>query len=173
MKKIILCSLFLAFLTWGCPHHEKTDDIQNPPEKGKVVKELFLERIKPQNCNGSSIEAKFKKGEGMFQDMIVVSGCSSIIIAMDNKKDYKVPVDVDNDFLVNKNLDYVIEGDWDGKCVGARHTIIGNLTFYDYEFRSDTNNPLIFMMSDMGYQYIQGKGEVKDMISGEKFVLTE
>jgi hypothetical protein len=140
--------------------------------QSQKTKELFLERIKPQNCDASYVNVNFyQPEENMFKDMIMVIGGSCVIFAQVFGTDDKVPVPSKCKFLVDRKLDFVLEGDWDGKCVGARHTIIGNLTFYDYEFRSDTNNPLIFMMSDKGYQYIQGKGEVKDLISGKRFVL--
>ena len=171
MKKISAYIILLTLFFWGCPHHKKTYTIENPQKDRLVIKELFIERIKSLNCDGSDLDVQFKKGDGMFQNMIVVSGGNSIIIAMDHEKGYKVPVPVKSDFLVNKTLDYVVDGDWDSKCVGARHTIIGNLKFFDYEFRSDADNPLVFMMTDRGYQYLQGKGEVEDLLNGEVYTL--
>ena len=58
-----------------------------------------------------------------------------------------------------------------GKKEGAVHTIIGNLTMFDYEFDSNEKSPLKFKITKDGYVYQEGKGTVKDLKSGKKHVL--
>jgi hypothetical protein len=68
-------------------------------------------------------------------------------------------------FRVDSSLD-VVAGSadaWSGKKEGAIHTISGALTMFDYEFNSDPNDPLVFRMTSKGYQYLRGKGTVKDL----------
>ncbi|MFN2218696.1 MAG: FHA domain-containing protein [Anaerolineae bacterium] len=46
-------------------------------------------------------------------------------------------------------------------CYGAKHTWMGNLTYGDYTFDSDDNNPLQFILDRIkGYTYLSGTGRV-------------
>jgi len=74
------------------------------------------------------------------------------------------------EFQLDKNLN-PLKGIWDGDKDGAIHTIVGNLTMYDYEFSSDDKVPLVFKLTKDGYVYLEGKGTVKDLKTGEKHTL--
>jgi hypothetical protein len=168
MKKNIICCFVIIILIYGCSRNLKK--LENQFDDCSY-KNVYLNRIKTLNCDGSHLNVELKKGTGMFENLIIVLKGTCIKIVKVIETDEWVPIETIGAFFVDKNLDLYEEGDWDGKCMGARHTIFGALTFYDYEFKSNPDNPLIFMMTDKGYQYIQGKGEVKDMISGKRFVL--
>jgi len=73
-------------------------------------------------------------------------------------------------FQVDKCLN-PIDGIWDGKKEGAVHTILGKLTMFDYEFDSDEQAPLRFRATKDGYVYLNGKGRVRDLKTGETHVL--
>lgn len=73
-------------------------------------------------------------------------------------------------FLVDKCLN-PISGIWDGKKDGAIHTILGNLSIFDYEFQSDEVSPLVFKITKAGYEYVEGKGVVIDLKTGKKYLL--
>ena len=48
---------------------------------------------------------------------------------------------------------------------------MGKITMFDYEFDSNNNYPLIFKMTPDGYEYQGGAGRVKDLQTGEIYVL--
>lgn len=60
---------------------------------------------------------------------------------------------------------------WDGKKEGAVHTILGKLTMFDYAFDSNETAPLKFKITKDGYVYLEGKGTVTDLKTGEKHTL--
>lgn len=72
-------------------------------------------------------------------------------------------------FLVDKCLN-PLDGIWDGKKDGAIHRIIGTLKMFDYEFQSDETSPLVFKLTKNGYLYLEGKGTVADLRTGEKHI---
>jgi len=164
-----LWSIIFVIFFISCSHNSKNFDTL---KKESSFYEIYLDRIVSDHCDGSYLNVELKNGSGMFEGMIIVSKGSCIKVAKVLETDEWIPVETTGTFVVNKKLDMYVEGDWDGKCMGAKHTINGTLTFYDYEFSSDPENPLIFMMTDKGYQYLQGKGEVKDLISGKEFTFS-
>jgi hypothetical protein len=171
MKKSYIIIIILVII--GCSNTSK--EIQKPSlqNENKLKKEIVFDRIKAMtNCNGKGVDVDLRQSDQEpLKGSIWVYHGECVIMAQVLGTDDKVPVPTQCRFMVNKNLDFALEGEWDGKCLGARHTIIGTVTFYDYEFTSDENSPLVFMMSDKGYQYIQGKGKVKDLTSGKVYEL--
>ena len=71
-------------------------------------------------------------------------------------------------FWVDKCLN-PLYGIWDGKKEGAIHTIIGNLTMFEYEFQSDEASPLVFRLTKNGYEYVEGKGVVIDLTTEKRY----
>jgi len=55
----------------------------------------------------------------------------------------------------------MINGEWALWCYGAKHVWTGTLTYEGYTFYSDDNNPLQFMVDEIGYVYINGEGTVE------------
>ena len=172
MKKVILCTILIILLS-SCTQNNCIINKDTPTKSEKIQKELVLERIVTFNCDGSYLDVELKKGKGMFENKIVVSRGSCIILAFNFDTKEKTPFPSSSEFLIDKKLEFVIEGEWDGKCRGARHTLIGTIEFYDYEFISDENNPHVFMMSEKGYQYLQGKGRVNDLKGDRTYMLDD
>ena len=75
------------------------------------------------------------------------------------------------EFFLDKALNVLADGIWDGKKNGANHTIIGSVKLYDYLFESDKTDPLQFTITKKGYIYHGGKGNVKDLQSGQEWRL--
>jgi hypothetical protein len=173
MKKQYIYFLLFIYLIMGCSKHSTEIKKPTPKNETNSKQELILDRIKAMtNCNGKGVDVDLKESnEKPFKGSIWVNHGECVIMAHVYGTDGTIPVPSQCNFRVNKNLDFALEGEWDGKCLGARHTIIGTVTFYNYEFTSDVNAPLVFMMSDKGYQYIQGKGKVKDLASGKVYEL--
>jgi hypothetical protein len=73
-------------------------------------------------------------------------------------------------FVVDKNLT-PSEGIWDGMKEGAVHELHGKLTIQDYAFESDQEAPLKFKVTKDGYLYFGGKGQVRDIKTGEIYKL--
>lgn len=71
-------------------------------------------------------------------------------------------------FIVDNCLNPLM-GIWDCRKEGAVHTIIGNLKMFEYEFQSDEANPLVFKLTKSGYEYVEGKGVVNDLKTGNKY----
>lgn len=56
-------------------------------------------------------------------------------------------------------------------CHKAKHTLIGEVTLFEYVFNSDKNDPLQFIVDkDRGYVYVKGKGTITTP-SGKKTIL--
>lgn len=78
-----------------------------------------------------------------------------------------VPVSIlRGDFFVRSDLTLVGDFRWDGNRPGATHTIVGNITLFDYAFESSREDPLVFVLTEEGYQYKQGTGKVLDKTTG-------
>jgi hypothetical protein len=46
-------------------------------------------------------------------------------------------------------------------CHKAKHTLIGEVSIFNYLFKSDNDNPLQFVVDkDKGYVYVKGKGTI-------------
>jgi hypothetical protein len=145
-----------------------------------------LPRIKSEAGDGSNINVmlragRFAKGEiydeteksvkGDFiqeapRKMIIVSNGIAKIARADQSS-----LTVRGEFLVNNLLNMTVRGNWDGKKDGAVHMLMGKLSMFDYEFDSNSSHPLIFRMTRDGYEYQGGAGRVKDLQSGEVYVL--
>jgi hypothetical protein len=145
-----------------------------------------LPRIKSEPGDGSLTNVmlragRFAKGEifdeiekrtkGDFiqeapREMIIVSNGIARIATTE-----QLSLIVRGEFLVNNLLNMTIKGNWDGKKDGAVHMLMGKLSMFDYEFDSDSNYPLIFRMTHDGYEYQAGAGRVKDLQSGEVYIL--
>lgn len=145
-----------------------------------------LPRIKSEAGDGSNINVmlragRFAKGEiydeteksvkGDFiqeapREMIIVSNGFAKITTKD-----QLSLTVRGEFLVNNLLNMTVRGSWDGKKDGAVHMLMGKLSMFDYEFDSSSSHPLIFRMTRDGYEYQGGAGRVKDLQSGEVYVL--
>jgi len=145
-----------------------------------------LSRIKSEAGDGSNINVmlragRFAKGEiydeteksvkGDFiqeapKEMIIVSNGFAKITTKD-----QLSLTVRGEFLVNNLLNMTVRGSWDGKKDGAVHMLMGKLSMFDYEFDSNSSHPLIFRMTRDGYEYQGGAGRVKDLQSGEVYVL--
>jgi hypothetical protein len=70
------------------------------------------------------------------------------------------------DFFVRSDLTLVGDFRWDGNKQGATHTILGSITLFDYAFESSREDPLVFLLTEEGYQYKQGTGKVLDTSTG-------
>lgn len=101
---------------------------------------------------------------------MVVTGATAII-PMTGGTLGMTPVTVGGEFLVDDKLKMSGDGDWDGNKEGAVHTISGNLTMFDYEFNSDETTPLKFKITKDGYVYLEGKGTVTDLKTGQKHTM--
>jgi len=82
----------------------------------------------------------------------------------DHKKPCKTDVQIKSvkgtSFGVSGKLS-VINGQTTFWCYGARHTWIGKLTYADFTFDSDKDNPLQFVIDkDKGYLYVKGQGTI-------------
>ena len=148
---------------------------------------FVLQRIKAEVGNAGGIKVmlrtgRFAKGviydateknvKGDFiqetqRDMIIVSNAFAKIITKD-----QIPLTVGGEFLVDSSLNMMVKGNWNGKKDGAVHMLMGKIIMFDYEFDSDNNYPLIFKMTPDGYEYQGGAGRVKDLHTGEIYVLT-
>jgi hypothetical protein len=62
-------------------------------------------------------------------------------------------------------------GSWDGKKSGAIHRLLGKIKMFDYEFDSNTDDPLVFKVTGSGYLYLSGTGSVKDLKTGKTYLL--
>lgn len=71
------------------------------------------------------------------------------------------------EFFLDKCLNYLGMGFWDGKKAGATHIIIGKIEMFEYMFESDADNPLEFKMSKQGYVFQSGAGKVTDNTNGK------
>jgi hypothetical protein len=151
-----------------------------------IENKFTLPRIKSEAGDGSNINVmlragRFAKGEiydeteksvkGDFiqeapREMIIVSNGIAKISTTD-----KLSLTVRGEFLVNNLLDMTVRGNWDGKKNGAVHMLMGKLSMFDYEFDSNSSYPLIFRMTHNGYEYQAGAGRVKDLQSGEVYIL--
>jgi hypothetical protein len=147
---------------------------------------FILPRIKSEAGDGSSINVmlragRFAKGEiydeaeksvkGDFiqeapRQMIIVSNGIAKIATTG-----QMPLTVRGEFLVNNLLNLTVRGNWDGKKDGAVHMLMGKLSMFDYEFDSNSSYPLIFRMTHDGYEYQAGAGRVKDLQTGEVYIL--
>jgi hypothetical protein len=145
-----------------------------------------LPRIKSEAGDGSNVNVmlragRFAKGElydeteksvkGDFiqeapREMIIVSNGIAKIATTDH-----LFLTVRGEFLVTNLLDVTVRGNWDGKKDGAVHMLMGKLSMFDYEFDSNSSYPLIFKMTHDGYEYQAGAGRVKDLQSGEIYIL--
>ena len=82
--------------------------------------------------------------------------------------DYEGPCDTDIEIVAVEGNTFSFRGSAsirDGRmtiwCYGARHTWTGKLTYADYTFDSDENDPLQFVIDEhKGYVYVTGKGTV-------------
>jgi hypothetical protein len=145
-----------------------------------------LPRINSEAGDGSNVNVmlragRFAKGEiydeteksakGDFiqeepREMIIVSNGIAKIATTD-----RLSLTVRGEFLVNNSLNLTVRGNWDGKKEGAVHMLMGKISMFDYEFDSDGSHPLIFRMTHDGYEYQAGAGRVKDLQSGEVYIL--
>jgi hypothetical protein len=149
-------------------------------------KKFVLQRIVAEEGNGSEVKVmlrtgRFAKGKiynmtekdskGDFiqeapREMIIVSNGFASIIS--NDQDSFV---IGNEFLVDNSMNMTVKGSWNGKKDGAVHMLMGKITMFDYEFDSNGSYPLIFKMTHDGYEYQSGEGRVKDLQTGETYVL--
>jgi hypothetical protein len=149
-------------------------------------KKLVLKRIKAEEGDGSEVKimlrtGRFAKGEiydmsgknvkgDFFQEapreMIIVSNGFANIITKE-----QLSLIIGGEFLVDTSLNMIMKGSWNGEKVGAVHMLMGKINMFDYEFDSNSNYPLIFKMTHDGYEYQSGEGRVKDLQTGETYVL--
>jgi hypothetical protein len=149
-------------------------------------KKFLLSRIKAEIGDGSQVNVmlrtgRFAKGEiydtsglnakGPFiqeapGEMIIVSNGFAKIITQDQSL-----INIGGEFLVDNLLNLRVRGNWDGKKEGALHMLLGKITMFDYEFISNSNYPFIFRMTRDGYVYQNGTGRIRDLITGEVYVL--
>lgn len=147
---------------------------------------FILPRIKAEAGDGSGVNVmlrvgKLAKGEiyiisglhakGNFiqespREMIIVSNGFAKILTKD-----QLPLNIGGEFFVDNLLNLTVKGSWDGKKEGAVHMLMGRITMFDYEFVSNSNYPLIFKMTRDGYVYQDGTGRVKDLKTGEVYIL--
>ena len=100
------------------------------------------------------------------RDMIIVSNALAKIITKD-----EMALTVGGEFLVDNLMNMTVKGSWNGKKDGAVHMLMGKITMFDYEFDSSSNYPLIFKMTPDGYEYQEGAGRIKDLQTGEIYIL--
>jgi len=173
LKGAVFICLVLLLLNWVC--FAETDE-----------KKFLLSRIKAEIGDGSQVNVmlrsgRFAKGEiydtsglnakGLFiqeapREMIIVSNGFAKIIMKD-----QLPLNIGREFLLDNQLNLTMKGNWDGKKEGAVHMLMGKITIYGYEFDSNSNYPLIFKMTRDGYVYQDGAGRVRDLKTGEIYVL--
>jgi hypothetical protein len=147
---------------------------------------FVLQRIKAEEGDGSDIKVmlrtgRFAKGEiydmslknvkgDFFQEapreMIIVSNGFASVITKDQES-----LVIGKEFLVDNSLNMAMKGNWNGKKNGAVHMLMGKITIFDYEFDSNSNYPLVFKITGDGYEYLGGVGRVKDLQTGEIYVL--
>jgi len=147
---------------------------------------FILPRIKAEAGDGSGVNVmlrvgKLAKGEiytisglhakGNFiqespREMIIVSNGFAKILTKD-----QLPLNIGGEFFVDNLLNLTVKGSWDGKKEGAVHMLMGRITMFDYEFVSNSNYPLIFKLTRDGYVYQDGTGRVKDLKTGEVYIL--
>lgn len=145
-----------------------------------------LSRIKSEAGDGRNVNVmlragRFAKGEiydereksvkGDFtqeapKQMIIVSNGIEKIATTGQKF-----LTVRGEFLVNNLLNLIVRGSWDGKKDGAVHMLMGKVSMFDYEFDSNSRYPLIFRITHDGYEYQAGVGRVKDLQTGEVYIL--
>jgi hypothetical protein len=147
---------------------------------------FILPKIKAETGDGSKVNVmlrmgKFAKGEiydmpesnikrnfiqEVPREMIIVSNGSAKVVTKD-----QLPLTIGGEFLVDNLLNLAVKGSWEGKKEGAVHMLMGKVTMFDYEFDSNSNYPLIFKMTRDGYVYQDGAGRVKDLKTGEVYIL--
>ena len=147
---------------------------------------FVLQRIKAEAGDGSEVKVmlrtgRFAKGEiydmtekNAKKDFIQEAPGEMIIVsnglARLYTKDQHTLV-IGGEFLVDNSLKITVKGSWNGKKNGAVHMLMGKITMFDYEFDSNSKYPFIFKMTDDGYEYQGGAGRVKDLQTGEVYVL--
>lgn len=114
----------------------------------------------------SAIEGKFTSKAPKDKEVIIVSDGFAVIV-MNINPIGEIPAKVKGEFFVDDSLNLTGEGKWDGKKVGAIHTIIGKVTMFGYEFDSNSNDPLVFKMTQAGYAYQSGAGTIKVLKDGK------
>lgn len=147
---------------------------------------FILQRIKAVTGDGSAVNVMLRMGRiargqvfdisglserGTFiqeapREMIIVSNGVAKIITQD-----QLLLNISGEFLVDNLLNLTVRGNWDGKKEGALHMLLGKINMFDYEFISNSNHPLIFRMTRDGYVYQDGTGRIRDLITGEVYVL--
>ncbi len=179
MNKIVLnvflrvILILILFLTMICFSEAKED-------------KFVLQRIKAESGDGSDVKVmlrtgRFAKGEiydmtekNAKKDFIQEAPREMIIVsnghARLHSKDQHTLV-IGGEFLVDNSLKMTVEGSWNGKKNGALHMLMGKITMFDYEFDSNSKYPFIFKITDDGYEYQGGSGRVKDLQTGEVYIL--
>jgi hypothetical protein len=147
---------------------------------------FVLQRIKAEEGDGSEVKVilrtgRFAKGEiyditdkDVKKDFIQESPAEMIIISNGIARLYTTDqhtLMISGEFLVDNSLKMTVKGSWNGKKNGAVHMLTGKIVMFDYEFDSNSKYPFIFKMTDDGYEYQGGAGRVKDLQTGEVYVL--
>jgi hypothetical protein len=114
----------------------------------------------------SGVHAKGNFIQESPREMIIVSNGFAKILTKE-----QLPLDISGEFFVDNLLNLTVKGSWDGKKEGAVHMLMGRITMFDYEFVSNSNYPLIFQITRDGYVYQDGTGRVKDLKTGEVYIL--
>ncbi len=84
----------------------------------------------------------------------------------------EIPVKLERGcFAVDKELNVIPKGEWQGKRAGAIHKLVGRISMYDYEFESDPDDPLVFKVTKNGYTFLHGIGKIKDTANAKKYRL--
>jgi hypothetical protein len=149
---------------------------------------FIIPSIKAEEGDGSIVYVMFRMGrlakgeiydisglhiKGNFiqespKEMIIVSNGFAKILTKD-----QLPLNIGGEFFVDSLLNLTVKGRWDGKKEGAVHMLMGRITMFDYEFVSNSNYPLIFKMTRDGYVYQDGAGRIKDLKTGEVYILVD
>jgi hypothetical protein len=122
MKKIYVYFFLFYFIIMGCAKHSTVIIKTTQKEENNAKKELVLERIKAMtNCNGKGVDVELRQSnQEPFKESIWVYHGECVIMSHVYETDDKVPVPTQCKFMINKNLDFATEGEWDGKYLGAR-----------------------------------------------------
>lgn len=107
------------------------------------------------------------------KSFIVAEAATAVIPIMINREaivcnaEGEIPLDEHLRPIVDPSVKHLAH--WEGEKDGSTHIIIGRMRIFDYEFDSDTNEPLTFKITKNGYFYLKGKGVVYDLETNKLF----
>jgi|GEM_PF-2603038 len=104
---------------------------------------------------------------------VVFGACESTVIYFSRLTPSgmgEIPVKLESGcFAVDKTLGVLPKGTWEGKKDGAVHKLVGRISILDYEFESDEDDPLTFVVTGKGYRFLHGIGKIADATSAKTY----